>query len=165
MASNNRFAPSSNGVSHGNAPFVSTADQLLEQFQRVEKAWKMAEDKLASTHVPIDVRVKVGSYTDYADDDPHEQYPIAEMTTYLGYCRVKGARRICEVVRRDFIQGPPEFDESITPIVECPVDDRLAMFDTFQRLYDEALAVSKAYVSNIKEKVDQFEQSLIPSLF
>jgi hypothetical protein len=148
MSSNDRFSPSQNG---------QPTDELLAQFHRIEQAWKVAEDKLAATHVPIDVRVKVSDkYIDGSYGNP-----IGESRIYLGYCKVKGNRRVCIIEECEFFNAhPDEVHEDVKPITECPVDDRLDMFDSFQKLYDEAYAVSKSYVPKIKERVDKFEQSL-----
>ena len=90
----NRCAPSENGN------LSSTARQLLEEFQLIEEAWKKAEDKLAETHVPIDVRVKVKDGTMDANDGQ----VVGEYAHYLAYIKVKGSRRICWISEEDLLQ-------------------------------------------------------------
>jgi hypothetical protein len=154
MVPQDRFAPSRNGKSEAILP--PSPNELLEQFKRIEEAWKKAEEKLASTHVPIDVRIKVDEDYDMEPDGG----PIGKQEVFLNYCKAKGARRICLVNR--YIEFPADgsYREESTPITECPVDQRLEMFDHFEKLYDHCKAVADSYVPKIKERVDQFEKSL-----
>jgi hypothetical protein len=156
MATKNRVAPSKSGESDWNLDTPSTAEQLLEQFTRIEQAWKKAEERIASTHCPIDVRVNVSKEWIYGSNDCIQ----GETRTYLAYFRVKGSRRICFVVesRFDHPEIHPVLDSK--PITEMPVDIRLEMFDHFQQLFDEVETVSKSYVPKIKERVDRFEAEL-----
>ena len=98
----------------------------------------------------MDVRVKVGA----ADDG------LTEVTTFLAYAKVKGVRRIC-VVREDhnMMTGEMENYDS-RPVIECPVDVRVEMFEHFPRLYSEAKAVAKSYVSKLQRAVSSFEATL-----
>src|SRR5579863_9061425 len=111
----NRLRPSSNGAAHVDA---TTGEQLLACFKRIEDVWKRAEEKMASTHVPVDVRIK-------ADDGPllHDsptgcpsQYGV--YARYLTYCKVKGTKRICvETIE----ETSNSIDEDCRPVTECPV--------------------------------------------
>jgi hypothetical protein len=143
-----RLAPSENG-----APTpLSAADELLQEFQRIEDAWKRAEEKLAETRVPVDVRVKVKD--SYIELDSGQ--PVAQETTYLSYSKIKGSRRICVATHYTCYSGQYPDEEDERPVTECPVDVRLEMFDSFQKLYDEANAVAKSYVPKIRDRVDRF---------
>ena len=144
---NDRLAPSSNGAPK---PRLSDADQLLHEFQRIEQIWGKAEEKLSATRVPVDVRVKVGSVEDCVTED----------TTYLAYAKVKGVRRIC-VVREDhsLLTGEMQNYDS-RPVVECPVDVRIEMFDHFEMLYAEAKAVAKSYISKLQGAINKFDATL-----
>jgi hypothetical protein len=156
MSSHDRIAPSLNGQARMTTA-SPTADELLTQFQRIERAWQAAEEKLAATHVPIDVRVKV------RDEWIGPPCSVAgEMVVYLAYCKVKGNRRVCVIEESTFHNAYPgeEQEVDVKPVTECPVDVRLEMFDAFKKLYDEANAVAKSYVPKIRERVDQFEASL-----
>ena len=146
-----RSAPSQNGI------LSSTARQLLNEFQLIEEAWKKAEDKLAETHVPVDVRVKVKDGTIDADDGQ----VIGEYAHYLGYIKVKGNRRICWISEEVYFNQHEDEEETVCrPVVECPVDIRVEMFDWYPKLYAEAEAVAKSYVPKLREAREKFESTL-----
>jgi hypothetical protein len=137
-------------------PLSSTAQELLDCFKRIEAVWEKAESKLASTHVPIDVRVKVG---DAMLGD--EEQPDGQVVTYLAYCKHgKGGRRICLIDEYEYSYRP-HGDVEVRPITECPVESRLGMLDWFPKLFEEAESVAKSYVPKIKEALDKFESTLL----
>ena len=144
----NRLMPSQNGSS------VSTADQLLDEFQRIEQAWRRAEEKLAETRVPIDVRIKVKEGGIYDDD---ERSQIGCYTHYLAYTKVKGNRRICWECDRAFSQHE---ESECKPVAEMPVDIRIEMFDHFASLYRDAESVAKSYLPKLQAAREKFENTL-----
>jgi hypothetical protein len=149
MKQENLSAPSENDN------LSSTARQLLREFQLIDQVWKKAEDKLAETHVPIDIRVKIRDGNINANDG----HVIGEYVQYLGYNKVKGNRRICWIIEQDFFSGENE-DAVYKPITECPVDVRVEMFDWYAKLYAEAEAVAKSYVPKLQEAREKFESKL-----
>jgi hypothetical protein len=151
MVRKDRFAPSQNGAPD---PANSTAEQLLAEFQQVEQVWKKAEEKLATTHVPVDVRVKVS-------EGPigNEECQFGEYTNFLAYSKVKGSRRICYVTENYYyVEDQTELE--CRPVTECPVDVRIGMFDRFEALYREAESVRDSYVPKIREARAKFEKTL-----
>lgn len=151
MSHGNRFAPSSNGA----VPPPDDATQLLERFQRVERAWKKAEEILAATLVPIDVRVKV---RDGLEEDGQGR-PHGEYAHYLSFAKIKGSKRICWE-ESTLHYGDPDSEWNCRPIVECPVDIRLEMFNWYEKLYEEVKSVAKSYIPKIDEAVAKFELAL-----
>jgi hypothetical protein len=109
----------------------STADELMTQFQRIERAWQAAEEKLAATRVPIDVRVKV-----MGDHLTVGMNIVGELQRHLAYCKIKGSRRVCVIEETQYYNtDPTDWEEVVKPITECPVDVRLEMFDSFTKMY------------------------------
>jgi hypothetical protein len=157
MAASSPIAPSRSGMPLANADSPSPPDELLAQFKRIEQAWKTAEDKLAAILVPVDVRIKV----DEEDEFVQGVGVVRIHVRYLAYCKVEGSRRVCVVhytySYRSYLgldPDEPEVREETTPVTECPVDERLEMFDWFQKLYDEAKTV--AGIAAIRDRVDKF---------
>jgi len=144
----NRSVPSQDGI------LTSSARQLLEEFQLIEAAWKKAEDKLADTHVPVDVRVKVKVGT----MDANGGQVVGEYAHYLAYTKVKGSRRICWISEELYYNADEE--TVCKPVCECPVDIRVEMFDWYPKLYAEAEAVAKSYVPKLREAREKFESTL-----
>jgi len=120
----------------------------------IEAAWKKAEDILAETHVPVDVRVKVKDGVIDADDGQ----PIGEYVNYLAYTKIKGSRRICWVSEDIYFNGDEQ--TACKPVGECPVDIRVEMFDWYPKLYAEAEAVAKSYVPKLRQAREKFESTL-----
>jgi hypothetical protein len=154
MVRKDRFAPSENGASAAKPLSPCKPTELLAQFKRIDEAWKKAEQILADTHVPIDVKIKVDEKA-IVDD---QFGTVGQAVRFLGYFKTKGSRRIC--VDRYTLRYSGSEDEEVTPVTECSVDERIEMFDAFRRLYDEARAVADSYIPKIKERVDKFEVSL-----
>lgn len=138
------------------ATVLATPQQLLSEFQLIEQAWKLAEEKLAETLVPIDVKVKVKSGTICDEDNGFQT--IGDHEDSLAYVKAKGSRRICWVHEYTIYGNNPE---TVTrPVVECPVDLRIELFDHYERLYREAEAVAKSYVPKLREAREKFEKLL-----
>ena len=133
----------------------TTAQQLLEEFQLIEQVWKKAEDKLAETHVPVDVRIKV---KDGVIENGSAVF--GEFSHYLAYTKVKGTRRVCWISEEVYYNENDE-EAIVKPVVECPVDVRVEMFDWYPKLYAEAEAVAKSYVPKLREAREKFEASLM----
>src|SRR5687767_13436788 len=103
MAPLDRFAPSKNGAAPvASSVPLSSADDLLAMFKRVEDAWAKAEQKLAETRVPVDVRVTVSVDPIEDEEREDEERIVGVSTSYLAYCRVKGSRRICYGETREY---------------------------------------------------------------
>lgn len=138
-------------------PIQRAGEELVAGYQLIEEAWKKAEAKLALSHVPVDVRIKVGSGS---LGDPEN--PFGDRTTYLGYVKLKNQWRICYIEEDDLYGGPPDeqFSTSCRPVTEIPVETRMEMFDWFEPLYNKVMEVTKSYVPRIKEKVTKFEVTL-----
>ena len=131
--------------------------ELIAQFKGIEEAWKKAEALLALSHVPTEVRILVRSWSENGDT------PHGDERTYLAYCRVKNQWRICVTTETDWLPGQPEDDTTLVdtkPVVECPVDVRLEMFDWFDKLYQEVVKTAEEYVPKIIKAVNRFEKVL-----
>ena len=135
-------------------PIKKAGDEIIAGYQLIEEAWKKAEAKLALAHVPIDVKVKIRSGTIGSDEQPYGSY-----TQFLGYVKIKNQWRICIITESDFFDRP-EMEFEYRPITECPVQERLDMFELFPKLYQEVINVTKDFVPVIKDKVAEFEKSL-----
>ena len=131
--------------------------ELIAQFKGIEEAWKKAEALLSLSHVPSEARVKVGAYSIGPDESPQ-----GEETVYLAYCRVKNQWRICVTTETEWYVGDPDERVSVEtkPVVECPVDVRLEMFDWFDKLYHEVVKTAEEYVPKIIKAVNRFEKVL-----
>lgn len=145
-------------------PFLGTDDikkageEILVSYKVLEDVWKKAEEKLSFSHVPVNVKVKVGSGFIGSNLQPH-----GEETTYLGYGRVKGQWRICLVEEQIFYSGsdPEEMETSTwTPISEASVHWRMEMINHFPELCAEVVTITRKFVEELKKKATAFESSL-----
>lgn len=151
-----RRAPSKNGATLAKPDPRSTTADLEAMFQRIEEAWDKATEKLDNIRVPAEVCVKV-------DQTPIRAISgkiIGKKKCFLAYCRHKGERRICYLVKKCYDDDERDDVEEIKSILDWPVDIRLEMFAHFKKLYDEAIAVASSYIPKIKESVEVFEESL-----
>jgi len=135
----------------------STGEELRYEFQQIQLAWEMAEEKLHLTRIPIDIQVEVGSGPIY-DDTPEQ---VGNYTTWLAYQKCKGKWRICWVKHETFLDGT-ENDYEIKPVVETPIDTRIEMFDHYDTLYEHAEAICKSYVPKLREAREKFLERLGP---
>lgn len=133
-------------------PMKQAGDELAATLQMVEDAWKKAEAKLALSHVPVDVQV------------PFREESLecgGGFTEFLSYRKVKNQWRICWICSTE-VSPDPDVDHEVEcrPITDCPVGQRLEMFQHFEKLYNEVMKVTKDYVPKIKEAVQKFEATL-----
>jgi hypothetical protein len=135
-------------------PIKKAGEEIIAGYQLIEEAWKKAEAKLALAHVPLDVKVKIRAGDIGGEEQPHGSY-----TQFLGYVKIKNQWRICIVTESDFF-NQPETEYNYRPITECPVEERLDMFELFPKLYQEVIKVTKDFVPVIKDKVADFEKAL-----
>jgi hypothetical protein len=152
---------------NGTPPVLSAeaaivGENLKSEFQKIEAAWKKAEDLLALTHCPTDVKVRVGSGSAGCDvDNPYAYYSV-----FLAYCKQKSGWKVCWIRETEYTGMPASgnvddnFEVECRPIVEWPVDIRLEGFEHFTKLYAEVLTVAKEFVPKIDKAVKKFEGTL-----
>jgi hypothetical protein len=129
---------------------AQAGEEIVACYRQIEEAWTRAEIRLAAAHPPAEVRIMVRA-PDYNPDSPTHCSPL-----FLAYARYKGEWRIC-VIEGGLSQLD---DDSYRAVTECPVEQRLAMFDHFVRLHDEVLKTTKDYVPKVRDRVARFLASL-----
>jgi hypothetical protein len=157
-----RLRPSVNGApigEHVRDSIRETGEMLLSRYKNLAAAWGKAEDRLLLVHAPSEASIIVGEETIEASDGA----PLAYETQSLSYCRWRGKWRICYEVHTQLASwtGPGDgTEDDCKPIVDAPVDVRLAMFDRFNDLEAAVVDAAKSYVPKIDEAVAAFERSL-----
>jgi hypothetical protein len=139
---------------------AKVGNELTEHFQLIENAWKKAEELLALSHIPIDVRIHVKAdhlYHDVPGGEPEQCY--ADVMTFISYCKTRTGWKICWVQETDYAQHPDTQVEQKL-ISECSTETRLEMFEHFPALYAAVVKRVKEYMPKIREKVTSFEAVL-----
>ncbi len=127
---------------------AAAGNELLECYKEIAEAWVKAEQLLSLSHVPKEVRVLVHDFG-HNEESPEE-------SIYLGYVRLGGQWRICEVT----VEIDCQNESYERAIEDCPLDVRLEMLDHFDKLYAEVLKTTKDYVPKVKDRVSKFLASL-----
>ena len=155
-APNNRISSSLGGQKPGqpeNEREQQTIKALTARYDEIEALWNRAEEDLKRFRVPYAV---VHCYSsDYETGGPPLHYS-------LSFRRYGKGWRICYEIAKAYSElNPGAQDEwDCTPIIECPLDRRLAMIPVFKALRKMVVEAAEQAVPTLDEAISDFRNLL-----